>query len=94
MNMNTEGFMIPVINHDKCRQCGKCIKICPSLNPVTQNYPIEVKGCLSKDVALEGSASGGAFVSIARYFIEVLHVMCMEQFSMIISIAFIRKLQI
>lgn len=73
MNMNTEGFMIPVINHDKCRQCGKCIKICPSLNPVTQNYPIEVKGCLSKDVALEGSASGGAFVSIARYFIEVLH---------------------
>lgn len=73
MMENEEGFMIPQVDKDKCKECGKCAKFCPSIHPLDKNYPIETKLCLSKDKLIEKSASGGLFITIARYYIEKLN---------------------
>lgn len=73
MKTDEEGFIYPAVNLAKCRECGKCAKHCPSVHPLSKNTPKETKVALSKDVLINGSASGGFFITIARYFIEVLH---------------------
>ena len=73
MAENEEGFIVPLVDNNKCKECGKCAKYCPSINPLNSNYPIETKLCLSKDKLTENSASGGLFITIARYYIEKLN---------------------
>ena len=74
MMENEEGFMIPQIDKNKCRECGKCAKSCPSIHQLEKKYPIDTKLCLSKDKLLIGnSASGGLFITLAKYYIEQLH---------------------
>lgn len=70
---NEEGFMVPHVDNNKCKECGKCAKFCPSIHPISKEYPIETKLCLSKDELIEKSASGGLFITIARYYIEKLN---------------------
>lgn len=72
MIANEEGFAVPKVNFEKCANCGKCVKKCPSINPIQQSFPISAKGCLSRDKLLSGSASGGVFVTLARYVINEL----------------------
>lgn len=72
MRMDSEGFIVPYVDRQICIECGKCVRKCPSINQVILRYPIESKACFSKDNLLFGSASGGAFISLARYFIEEL----------------------
>lgn len=73
MMENEEGFMVSQVNNDKCKECGKCAKYCPSIHPLDKNHPIETKLCISKDKFIEKSASGGFFITIARYYIEKLN---------------------
>ena len=71
---NEEGFMIPQIDNEKCKECGKCAKSCPSIHRVEKKYPLDTKLCLSKDkLLISNSASGGLFITIAKYYIEQLH---------------------
>ena len=70
---NEEGFMVPHVDKKKCRECKKCAKFCPSIHQPSKKYPIETKLCLSKDELVEKSASGGLFITIARYYIENLN---------------------
>lgn len=72
MKENDEGFIVPVVNENKCKECGKCVKKCPSIYPQPKHEPIETKLCLSKDGLIERSASGGLFITLARYYIENL----------------------
>lgn len=72
MIANEEGFAVPKVTQEKCINCGKCVKKCPAINTVQQSFPISTKGCLSKDKLLSGSASGGAFITLAKYVIEEL----------------------
>ena len=37
MQHNGEGFLAPVVDHEKCIKCGLCIKKCPANNPVYKN---------------------------------------------------------
>lgn len=69
---DAEGFLTPKVNKEKCKECGKCAKNCPSIYPLLKNFPIKTKLCLSKDKLVENSASGGVFITIARYYIEQL----------------------
>jgi len=32
MQSNDEGFLMPVVDEDKCINCSKCDKVCPHLN--------------------------------------------------------------
>lgn len=73
MKENFEGFAIPQIDNNLCKECGLCVKKCPSINPLTREYPVETKLCVSKDENIDESASGGVFITIARFFISQLH---------------------
>ena len=36
--MSDEGklFLYPIINHQTCIACGKCMRVCPSINPLQE----------------------------------------------------------
>lgn len=73
MRSDIEGFRYPVVNEQRCKKCGKCTKRCPSITPLECMRPMDAIACLSKDTLLNNSASGGAFVTLSRYFIKQLH---------------------
>lgn len=70
MEKDSEGFLYPVINKEKCIHCNLCEKKCP-------NNPSEPKAIQKTYIAYckndkikENSASGGMFYPIAKYVIE------------------------
>jgi len=66
MITDEEGFWYPS-SSEKCINCGRCAKVCPSLNPFTEGIRVNQKAyaCISKDdVIWRRSASGGAFSEI------------------------------
>ena len=61
---------VTITYNDKCRECGKCSRHCPSINLLDKQRPKETLVCLSKDDMLDNSASGGVFITIAKHYIE------------------------
>ena len=70
---NDYGFAYPKVDDSKCINCKKCLKTCPSLNPLkNQNGPnLDVYAAWNRDetIRLE-STSGGVFSALAE---AVLH---------------------
>lgn len=71
MQKNSEGFLYPRIDTDKCIECGLCNKTCPVENApekegVKQVYALRHN---DKDILLK-SSSGGAFRLLADKCIE------------------------
>lgn len=66
-----EGFIRPVINNEKCIQCGKCRKICPRINEVARSQrEKKVYACWLKNKKLRKmSTSGGAFSALAQWIL-------------------------
>lgn len=67
MRMDDEGFYFPVIDAEKCVQCGLCEKACHCLNQ--KNAPnVRTSYCgVSRDnETLNDSSSGGAFSALAE----------------------------
>lgn len=75
MMPNEEGFLFPVINSDKCADCGLCTKVCPTqtsnILPLFNTTPETVYAAWEKQLSdrLE-STSGGAFYALASAFIH------------------------
>lgn len=71
MEDDIEGFWYPKVDHDKCKKCGLCIKVCPIINKITLINEPCAYACINKEevVRLE-SSSGGIFTIIAEYIIE------------------------
>lgn len=74
MKKNSEGFLYPEIDKDKCINCGMCKKVCPIINKIDDSNFLEEKICygitnLDNNV-LKKSTSGGAFYSIAQEIIN------------------------
>jgi len=64
---DSEGFDRPVIDNDKCVECGLCVNTCPVNKPVQKNAAIDVYSGWSVDDNVRcSSSSGGAFSEIAR----------------------------
>lgn len=68
---NKEGFKYPVIDQDKCINCGLCKKICPVLNTnindsINECYVAYTKEGKYKD----NSSSGGIFPLIAENILK------------------------
>ena len=72
MQADQEGFLYPVIDREKCVDCGICDSTCPIINKVEKN-PEQTKGYIlrikNNNVLFE-STSGGGFTALAEY---VLH---------------------
>lgn len=67
------GFKYPLIDFDKCTNCGLCKKVCPEIN---RNYPDNyrkpnVYACWNKDEDIRlNSTSGGLFSQFAKFVIK------------------------
>lgn len=69
---NEKGFIFPKIDSSKCINCGLCKRICNFNNIVKSRNDYESYAVVSKDDnILLKSASGGAFSSLAKHFIEL-----------------------
>lgn len=77
MKPNNEGFLYPVIDKEKCIECGLCEKVCSALNPIKRESVVEpVENTtafaainLNEQIRMD-SSSGGVFSAIAEYVIK------------------------
>lgn len=68
---NDDGFLYPVVDQSTCIFCGKCVKICPELNPLFNNRTDEVYAAYANSqTERQSGSSGGLFGVIARYIID------------------------
>ncbi|WP_022760619.1 Coenzyme F420 hydrogenase/dehydrogenase, beta subunit C-terminal domain [Butyrivibrio sp. AD3002] len=66
------GFLFPEIDHDKCVECGKCLRICAyKKDKIEKHEPLEGYAAINNDTDMERkSASGGVFSALAHAFIK------------------------
>ena len=68
MQIDSEGFLYPIVEESKCIKCGLCIKTCPILNNKKQNFIPKVYTAKNKNTnVLKQSSSGGMFSILADY---------------------------
>lgn len=72
MKIDINGFRYPYIKEERCIHCGKCDKVCPSVNHMSGLTNIEKQSAyiaVSKDNSIRlASSSGGAFTEICRSY--------------------------
>lgn len=70
---DSEGFLYPVVNEDKCIKCNACEKVCPIINHIARKENRSQTAAIvqnkNKEVCLQSTA-GGAFTAIAEYVLE------------------------
>lgn len=67
-NTQRYGFTYPVVDNEKCVDCGRCTKVCPSLNSVEKHRPLldRAFAVYAKDKQVrDASSSGGVFYPLA-----------------------------
>ena len=68
MCQNSEGFLYPIVDINKCIDCSLCYTICPYDNPPTMQDPVRAYAMqYLKKNRLMKSSSGAAFPAIADY---------------------------
>ena len=77
MRPDENGFLYPVILHDKCIQCNKCKKVCPTLHKPTDFTLQMAYGCYAnKKEEHASSSSGGVFSVLARMVLSMNGIVC------------------
>lgn len=51
--------LVPSVNTEKCIGCGKCDRVCPSLNPVSRNEPLVCFAAWAEEGVLNPKSSSG-----------------------------------
>lgn len=70
MQEDKEGFLAPIINEEKCVNCGLCEKVCKSFYDKNYTEP-KCYAVMAEDlIRLSGSSSGAVFPVIAKKIIE------------------------
>lgn len=74
---DSEGFLQPLVDQEKCITCGKCLKVCPinSINVFHANqlgYAAKTKNLSD----IKKCSSGGLFFELAKNIIEQGGVVC------------------
>ena len=71
MQHNKEGFLVPVVEEEKCIDCGLCLKACPALNEKRKNNESpECYAAQAQDSIRAASSSGGVFTPLAEEIIN------------------------
>ena len=66
-----EGFLVPVIDHERCIRCGRCVEVCPVCNETAgTTLPAECYAVMGSDEIRRGSSSGGVFRVLADRILE------------------------
>lgn len=66
------GFLYPSIDTNICIDCGKCLKVCPAYKKMEPRTPLHCYAAYNKDEDLRlKSSSGGVFIEIAKYVINL-----------------------
>ena len=66
MEADGEGFFYPLVDADRCIDCGLCEKVCPVLNPSTERIPLHTYAARCTDEGIRrDSSSGGVFSVLA-----------------------------
>ena len=81
MRYSENDFLFYEVDEDLCVSCGKCERVCPSLNPSfgNDNLPAFYAFCASDDIRTE-SSSGGMFTVLAEYIFNKGGVVCAAAF--------------
>lgn len=67
MQIDSEGFLYPVVNEADCIDCGLCEKVCHELHPYDERKPLNVYAAINKDEQVRmNSSSGGIFYLLAE----------------------------
>ncbi len=72
MERNEEGFLYPVVDEEKCVDCGACLKVCQISNErkAENLIPTEAYAVMNRDTEERlASSSGGVFIVLAKYVI-------------------------
>lgn len=65
------GHLYPVINQQTCVDCGLCQKVCPSLQTLPKQKPLECYAAWAKDSEdYKSSTSGGAASVLSQHVIK------------------------
>lgn len=68
---DNKGFKYPIVDKNKCINCGLCKKVCPVLKDDTNTNNIKVYACINKDKnKRERSSSGGIFTLLAQEILK------------------------
>lgn len=71
MTENSEGFLYPVVDREKCVKCGLCEKTCPVLHTSHDTNLREAYGVITKDNdTLLCSSSGGLFTELSEFMLN------------------------
>lgn len=71
MKEDNEGFWYPIVDREKCIECGLCEKSCPILNDMSVKNSPKAYACYNKDDEIrKESSSGGIFTLLASYIIK------------------------
>ena len=77
MKENEQGFIHPVVDINKCINCGKCYKSCPINNVRYENdADPECHAIWAKDDIRMTAASGGVFSAIAEKILDEGGLIC------------------
>lgn len=77
-----KGFKYPVIDREKCINCGLCEKVCPILNKQIIKREQVAYAIKNNDEEIrKNSSSGGVFYLLAKYFIENHGIVCGASFN-------------
>lgn len=72
MQPDSSGYKYPVIDESRCKDCGLCLKSCPSLTLHLRHYPIQNLAVTTKDeYETLSCASGGAATLLSRSVINL-----------------------
>lgn len=74
MEKNKEGFLYPIVDENKCINCGLCLKVCPILNNIKNKDKLKEPSCYAAKIKNKkiqrNSSSGGIFSAIANYVLD------------------------